>query len=437
MTNKRLSTTLVLLAGALLCAGPASAQTSQACASAKQKALGKTASSVLNCYSKAAKLGAAVETACIQKAKDKWTFPAKGAFQKAELKGGCALEGQNQVLEGRCSNDATATCNGTLQCAFGSCTAGHCATPPPGATVACTVNADCTGTCGGRNDDTEGQGLYDLVVDENLSVLNTTADGLADNVVPLLVPNPTASKCQSDKLKSTGKLAAGLLGCWSKASKSDIPVDQACLAKTLSKHSSAFSKSDLGTCATHGDAGLIEVNVTTFVERAVQAIPRRDGCGNGVVLLPETCDDGNTFNADNCPSDCNIAQCTPNSGSDAPHTVSFTSAAAVAAIKVFVDYPEDKISILGSGSAIPSGEIDGILGDPFTASSFNDLDHGIIGVLAEGTGGDFGNSGSLFTVHYETCSGAGAATAGDFTCTVLEAADAVGKPLTGVTCSVN
>jgi hypothetical protein len=155
------------------------------------------------------------------------------------------------------------------------------------------------------------------------------------------------------------------------------------------------------------------------------------------VLAPETCDDGNTVNTDSCPSDCVVDACTPVSGSDAPFTVSFSSTKNVAAISVFVDYPEGKVSILGSGGAIPSGVIDNVLGDPFTAASFNDLDHGLNAVLAEGTGGNFGLSGDLFEVHYETCTGAPAATAGDFSCTVLQAADALGKPLKGVTCSVN
>jgi hypothetical protein len=70
-------------------------------------------------------------------------------------------------------------------------------------------------------------------------------------------------------------------------------------------------------------------------------------------------------------------------------------------------------------------------------ASFNDHDHGLTGVLAEGTGGNFGTSGDLFTVHFGTCSGAGAATAGEFSCSVIEAADGLGKPLTGVTCAAN
>jgi cysteine-rich repeat protein len=446
MRNFAFRTTLVLLAGGLLYAGTASAQTSQACSSNKQKAIGKTAFSVLNCYATGAKKGLAVDPACIQKAKDKWTFPAKGAFEKAELKGGCALEGQNVALEGRCSNEAGRACSTTLECGFGSCSSGFCsgrASLPP---LACTVNADCVGTCGSRDDSTEAQGLYDMVVDEDLSLNNPTEDGFADNVGPFLFPNPLAvNACQADKLKASGKLAADLTNCEAKAAKKNVAVDPNCVQKAMAKIEKAFAKTEAkngGGCQTTvagGDIAFVESSASSFAERVKGAVPRNDGCGSGIVLLPETCDDGNTVNTDTCPSDCIVDACTPNGGTDDPHTVSFTSTKGkpVGALTVFVDYPEGKVSILGSGSAIPVGVIDNVLGDPFTAASFNDVDHGLTAALAEGTGGDFGLNGDLFTVHYETCNGAGAATAGDFTCTVLNAADGTGKPLAGVSCSVN
>jgi hypothetical protein len=336
--NPKLGTMLVLLGGVLMSAAPAGAQTSQACASAKLKALGKAASGVYNCYSKAAKLGLPVDPACVQKAEDKWNFPAKGAHQKAELKGGCALEGPNFVLEGRCSGDLTQACASNLDCPS-------------------------LGTCGSRNDDTEAQGLYDLIVDENLTVEAPDPVGAIDLSIGDLIPNPaTANVCQSNKVKTTGKLAAALLGCHSKAAKSNVPVDQACLDKARSKHTGTFAKAELkGGCDTTGDAATVQGLVAPFVELALRGIPRNDGCGSGVVLAPETCDDANTINTDNCPADCIIDSCTPNAGSDDPFTVSFASTKNVAAIKVFVDYPEAKVSILGSGGAIPLGEIDGIL----------------------------------------------------------------------------
>ena len=436
MMTSRFRTIFVLIGGALLLASSAHAQTSQACASAKQKALGKTASSALACHSKAAKAGITVDPLCLQKADDKWQIALKGAHPKAEAKGGCALEGQNFVLEGRCSHDATAICSSAaIDCNFGTCSSGTCTLRPA---VTCTVNADCLGTCGSRNDTTEAQGLFDLVVDESASLDVPSPTGLVDRVVPLLRPNPAANPCQASKLAASGKLASALLACHSKAAKKSLPVDANCLAKATGKHTSAFTKAETKPpCDTTGDAGLIQTQVGPFVELAVKGIPRNDGCGSGVVLAPETCDDGNTVNTDDCPADCVVDTCTPNGGSDDPWTVSFTSAKPVGAITVFVDYPEAKISILGSGNVPEGSEIDGIVGSPFTAASFNDRDHGLTAALAEGTGSNFGLTGALFTVHFETCAAAGAAAAGDFTCTVLGAADATGKALTGVTCSVN
>src|SRR6185369_6543549 len=218
MTNLRYRTLLVLLGGMLVSTTPAHAQTSQICASAKLKALGKTASSAFNCYSKAAKLGAAVDPACLQKAEDKWDLAPAGAFEKAETKGGCAVEGQNWVLNGRCSITQTIVCDSDLDCA------------PNG------TNGLCTPPNGVRNDGTEAQALYDLVVDEETTVTHPTPNGVIDEIIPVLVPNPAANACQSNKLKATGKLAAALLNCHSKAAKLKVPVDQACLSKATLKH---------------------------------------------------------------------------------------------------------------------------------------------------------------------------------------------------------
>jgi hypothetical protein len=115
--------------------------------------------------------------------------------------------------------------------------------------------------------------------------------------------------------------------------------------------------------------------------------------------------------------------------------VSFTSAKPVGAITVFVDYPEGKVSLPGSGGSFPPGTYDF---DNFSVQAgFNDFDHGVQATVSDSTGTNLGTTGDLFTAHFETCSAAPAATAADFTCTVIQAADALGKALKGVTCSVN
>ena len=394
MTTLKLRALLALVGGAAMVAGsavPAAAQPSAAslaCASTKLKAHGKTAAAVLNCHSKAAKVGDQVDSLCVQGAEDKWA----AAHDKAESKGGCAVEAQNLLY--------------------------------------------------GGTDAGEVQGLFDLIVDET----EVTPDGLADLVVPLLRPNVAANGCQSAKLKATGKFAAGLLGCHSKAAKSGAPVDEVkCLNKARSKLNDpakgAFAKAESkGGCDTTLDVSTIQTAVESFVEQAVVGMPRNDGCGSGFTIAPETCDDGNVVNTDNCPSDCQVDPCTPNTGSDDTWTVQFTSPKPIAAVRVFVDYPEAKVGIPGSGDVTLGGDITDILDAPFTVASTNDHDHGLTGTLAEGTGSPTGfsvPSGDLFTIHFETCTGALASVAGDFNCTVIDAADPAAKALTGVTCTVN
>jgi len=154
-------------------------------------------------------------------------------------------------------------------------------------------------------------------------------------------------------------------------------------------------------------------------------------CGNGVVTSPETCDDGNTSNFDNCPSDCTIAGCDPDFGSDRTIDVEVTSGDLVAGLTVFIDYPEDKVRIPGSGGSVPLGTVDNL---PFGAfGATNDLDHALRQVVASpGAIAD----GLLFNVHFEDCLPLSVPAPGDFTCTVEAASDASSDPLPGVTCAV-
>jgi cysteine-rich repeat protein len=443
MMNLRSGTMLVLLGGMLLSTTPADAQlaSSFGCASAKLKSLGKTASSVFGCYSKLAKVGgglSAIETAapgCVQKAEDKWDLAPIGAFQKAETKAalvppGCAVEGQTFVLDGRCSGNPARACLTNFDCAAVA------APPPP---------LPAEGVCNIHSDATEAQALYDLVNDETIArPTHPTLNGLVQEVLPSLIPTATANGCNSSKVKTTGKLAAALLNCHSKAAKSDLSVDQACIDKAILKHNASYQKAeDKGAlkppqCDVVGNADAVVTQVVAFAEKAVTGIPRRDGCGSGVVIAPETCDDGNTVNTDACPSDCIIDSCTPNSGSDDPWTVTYTSPGGkpVGSLTVFVDFPENKLSLPGTGGGTPPGIFEF---DSFSVSAVtNDVEHGFngnltsIAVPVQDLGAD------PLIVHFETCSGApSAAAAGDFVCTVLGASDLTGKALKGVTCGVH
>lgn len=156
------------------------------------------------------------------------------------------------------------------------------------------------------------------------------------------------------------------------------------------------------------------------------------GCGNGLVVPPETCDDGNTDDMDNCPSDCIIDACTPEALTDVPVRVDFAGSENVAGITVFVDYPEGKVSIPGSGGGVPSGIITDLPG--FAFGQTNDLDHALIQAVVDSSAFP---SGQLFRIHFESCTGAPAPVDGDFSCTVTAAGDENLDPIPGVTCSVH
>jgi cysteine-rich repeat protein len=155
------------------------------------------------------------------------------------------------------------------------------------------------------------------------------------------------------------------------------------------------------------------------------------GCGNGLIVAPETCDDGNTDNDDACPADCIVDFCQPVNGSDVTVSVNFAGSEDVAAITVFLDYPEGLVSIPGSGGTIPTGIITDTPGFAFVQS--NDLDHALRQAVVDAAAFP---SGLLFNVHFEACEGAAAPVAGDFTCTVETAGDVNLVEIPGVTCSV-
>ena len=156
-------------------------------------------------------------------------------------------------------------------------------------------------------------------------------------------------------------------------------------------------------------------------------------CGNGAQEPGESCDDGNTSNNDPCPANCIIAPCAPISGSERLLDVSFTPPAGVgvAGMTVLVDYPEGKVSIPGSGNGLPAGTITDL---PAGASgNSNDFDHALREVVVNAINMP---PGRLFRIHSQNCQDATAPTAGEFTCTVLDASDSSGNDVAGVTCAV-
>jgi len=79
----------------LLIAGAAESQAQNLCAAGKLKSAGKRAGKGLNCYSKAAKAGTAVDPLCLSALDAKMTL----GFQKAEDKGDCTVTGNEMTVK--------------------------------------------------------------------------------------------------------------------------------------------------------------------------------------------------------------------------------------------------------------------------------------------------------------------------------------------------
>jgi cysteine-rich repeat protein len=166
-------------------------------------------------------------------------------------------------------------------------------------------------------------------------------------------------------------------------------------------------------------------------------------CGNNAVEGSETCDDGNTVDendpsvhpnpADTCPANCTIGSCAAGTtGTQAVSVnISVPGAIPLGGVTVFLDYPDNKASIPGSGGAV-GGSISNVPGG--SLSGPNDLDYGLLEGLVN-LGGI--NPGRIFTVTFANCTGAPALALGDFSCVVKDASDTGGTDVAGVTCSVS
>lgn len=143
-------------------------------------------------------------------------------------------------------------------------------------------------------------------------------------------------------------------------------------------------------------------------------------CGNGILTIGETCDDGNLKLDDFCPPDCVIDACTPNAGTDFTVTVSLVPAPGVevGSYRLLLDFPEGKVRIPGGTPDVPAGIITDT--PPDTLGDNTNLYH----ALLENRFTSFGDpipAGVVFKVHFETCAGAPAPTAGEFSCVVPSA----------------
>jgi len=168
-------------------------------------------------------------------------------------------------------------------------------------------------------------------------------------------------------------------------------------------------------------------------------------CGDGLIENGETCAQ--------CPADCIVHPCTP-SASHATYTVNFAPPEGqdASSVSLLVVYRSNVLSIPGSGFGSCLGNSDmactkdsdcadgqcihprsSIKNTPPSAIvSVNDLNYAVRVVVTRSTI----PVGPLFTVDFDTCTGAPPATASDVSCSVEGCATGFG-PLDGCTCAVS
>jgi len=216
--SKRLALIVLATSFATAAVADAAGTPGQECASRKIKAAGKKAACLLSLDARVAK-GAAADPAKVQKCKDQLGDPARGAFAKAEAKGGCLTSGDATAIENK----------------------------------------------------------VDAFVDD------------VDTALAVGTPNG----CQAAKLQAAAKKTSCLLALQAKAATGaglDPTKVQAC-KDHLSGPSGTFAREEAtGTCATTGDAGMIEDKVDAFVDDVVGEEPATATCASAGCPAPVACD---------------------------------------------------------------------------------------------------------------------------------------------------
>lgn len=409
--KRKVFTIIAAAVAGLVLAGPSAAQVPQSkCASGKEKCVRKLLLDWFNCYSKAnAKPDQAALDLCVQKATEKFTGgvnPAKGCFAKLEAKPPCLTTGDRDEIF-----------------------------------------------------------FY--------------ATSVPDVVRSLLDPDPmsppaTLSKCTSGQLKCARMLAADLVNCNAKnTAKPNAGALSTCLTKAFDKFTGGpvpaegcFAKLEAkmpNDCVTTGRSNFIRQVVDTNLKEVVPLMTCGDGavgygeecentppnrlngdgcsfacrlCGNGLVGAGESCDDGNTdpLAFDSCPGNCVIEACAQLPGPPKQVEVNFstTHPSGVAAILVGIDYPEGKVGLGTTGLLGPSRFTETPPGTTFGA---NNLGYGV--KMSGFAGSGIIPVGKLAKFIFSPCDGALPVTSGEFSCTVLSAADPTADLVTAsTTCTV-
>jgi len=163
-----------------------------------------------------------------------------------------------------------------------------------------------------------------------------------------------------------------------------------------------------------------------------KAAPR---CGNGRIEPPETCDDGNTNDGDDCPSNCRIEACT-RSAERFEVSVALVRPrdTAIAGVVVLLDYPEGEVMLPGAIGERSVAERISHVPTGFASVPY-DLDYALKEAVVLNRALP---PGDLFHVSFDRCEGVPAPRAEDFHCRVQQASTPAGQmvPTDKLRCSV-
>jgi cysteine-rich repeat protein len=160
--------------------------------------------------------------------------------------------------------------------------------------------------------------------------------------------------------------------------------------------------------------------VTPTATRTPTPTPTGPLCGNGITESGEDCDDGNNFNCDACPADCQteIAAC---EATTTRHNVSMTVApdfGGITGADLCLSYPDGTVSLPGTGLVNGRGTFNGFLlvNDSDIAAQLSASTSTVSSVLAIG-------------LSFDLCAGAPAPPPGAFHCQVRSASDDFNQPI--------
>jgi hypothetical protein len=396
------------------------------CSGAKRKAAGKKGGSLLACHAKAIGKGSTTpDTKCTSKAVSSF----EAAFDKADSKGPCpGTTAEIEALVDACVGDVIGRTNGeTGKCAGGKvkgaakdlsgqlgCHAKQSTKPDPVGFDECVAKAHAKiEKVVGKADEAKDGPCAGIV-----GTLEGIVDACTQTIAGATPPVVTGSSTSTTTTPST-----------STSTSSSVPGST----------STSTSSTTTTTSTTIGSSSTTSTSTsTTSTSTTLAAV-----CGNGVTESGETCDDHNTVDesdpqvpiipTDNCPKNCTIGFC--GAGTQTAQTVAVDFATLPGApqlfgITIFVNYPDAKADLPGSGSGVIAS-ISNV--NPGALNQPNDLDYGLLDGLVSLSG----LTGSkLFDLTLQRCPGQPPMAAGDFTCLVKDASDQGGSPVAGVTCSV-